>query len=101
MNLILYKEPRINTLNSRSLQAAGRERIRINKYSPQKKCSESGGSSKMGMWVMSTESSLEGKGAFRGRDISAGSREANGALPGEVSSCSRKHMYITQREQSR
>lgn len=37
----------------------------------------------------------EGKGAFRGRDVSAGSREANRAPP-EVSPCSRKGMYITQ-----
>lgn len=37
----------------------------------------------------------EGKGAFGGRDVSAGSREANRVLS-EVSPCSRKGMYITQ-----
>ena len=96
MELVLFRELRKKHLEFRELTTDGKDRIRINKYSPPKKCSDTGRSSMMGMQCMSTPSRLGGKDAFR-----AGSREANGVLPGLVSPCSRKGMCKTQRERCR
>lgn len=54
MDLVLYEELRINIPNSRSLQPAGRDRIKIiNKIFPPK-CAKSSETGIMGTGVMST-----------------------------------------------